>query len=104
MADYEENLDRDTVTLYLDNDEELVCDVIAIFPARETEYIALLPQNKEDAPVYLYRFLQNPEDEDDIKLENIETDEEFDEVSAAFDQYMEDEEMLDALEDDEAEV
>ncbi len=100
MADYEENLERDTVTLFLDDGEELVCDVIAVFPARDIEYIALLPQEKEEAPVYLYRFFQNPENEDDIRLENIETDEEFEEVSEAFDQYMEEEEMLDALEEE----
>lgn len=101
MADYEENLDRDTVTLYLDNDEEMVCDVLAIFPVEDDEYIALLPRDKEDAPVYLYRFIENPEDDDDIQLINIETDEEFEKASAAFDQFMEDEEMIDALEDEE---
>ncbi len=101
MADYEENLERDTVTLYLDNDEEMVCDVLAIFPVADDEYIALLPRDKEDAPVYLYRFIENPDDEDDIQLINIETDEEFDKASAAFDRFMEEEEMLDALEDEE---
>ncbi|MBO4695888.1 MAG: DUF1292 domain-containing protein [Lachnospiraceae bacterium] len=87
MADYSENLDHDTVTLYLDNDEEVECDVIAIFPARDGEYIALAPQNNEEGQVYLYRFSET-EDESSPKLDNIEDDEEFEEVSEAFYEYM----------------
>ncbi len=101
MADYKENIDHDQVTLYLDDDRELVCDVIAVFPVDENrEYIALLPRMEgEEPPVYLYRFIQG-ETDDDIKLENIETDEEFEEASIAFDEFM-DEEDLDELYDDE---
>lgn len=100
MADYKENIDHDQVTLYLDDDTELVCDVIAIFPVDEgREYIALLPKMEGEPPVYLYRFIQG-ETDDDIKLENIETDEEFEEASLAFDEFM-DEEDLDELYDDE---
>lgn len=104
MADYKEDLDHDTVTLFLDNDEQVECDVIAIFPARDGEYIALAPQQEEaDAQVYLYRFKENPEDETSPILENIEDDEEFDEVSEAFYEYMDenDYEDLDELGSDE---
>ena len=104
MADYKEDLDHDTVTLFLDNDEEVECDVIAIFPARDGEYIALAPQQAdEEAQVYLYRFKENPDDEMSPILENIEDDEEFDEVSEAFYEYMDenDYEDLDELGADE---
>ena len=78
MADYKENLDHDTVTLFLDNEEQVECDVIAIFPARDGEYIALAPQQEEgEAQVYLYRFKDNPDDETSPILENIEGDDEF---------------------------
>ncbi len=87
MADYKENLDHDTVTLFLDNDEQVECDVVAIFPARDGEYIALVPQDTEEQQVYLYRFTET-EDETSPKLDNIEDDDEFDEVSEAFYQYM----------------
>ncbi|MCQ2422896.1 MAG: DUF1292 domain-containing protein [Lachnospiraceae bacterium] len=87
MADYKEDINHDTVTLYLDNDEEVVCDVIAIFPARDGEYIALEPQNAEDEMIYIYRFLET-EDEESPKLENIEDEDEFNEVSEAFYEYM----------------
>lgn len=101
MADYDtNNLEHDTVTLMLDNDEEVVCDVIAVFPSGEYEYIALMQRDNEDAPVWLYRFTENPDDEEDITLDSIESDEEFEEVSAAFDAFMEDEEMEEALEEE----
>ncbi len=100
MADYSENLDHDQVTLILDDGKELLCDVLAIFPARDGEYIALLPQI-DDAPVYLYRFFQNPDDENDIQLDNIDSDEEFEEVSEAFDEYMEEVDLDEELDFDE---
>lgn len=94
MADYKEDLNHDTVTLFLDNDEQVECDVIAIFPARDGDYIALEPQNGEDQ-VYLYRFSENPDDESSPILDNIESDEEFEEVSEAFYEYMDENDFED---------
>ena len=49
--------ENDTVTLTLDDDTEIVCDVITIFTCGESQYIALLPQDSgEDGEVYLYGF------------------------------------------------
>ena len=51
-----------TVTLTLDDDSELVCAVLTIFPAGEHKYIALLPLDEngenQDGEVFLYRFFQ----------------------------------------------
>ena len=63
MADYEENLDHDQVTLYLEDDTELRCDIMAIFPARDAEYIALLPNGDEEADAFIDRVIQNPDDD-----------------------------------------
>ena len=71
-----------TVTLTLDDDSELECAVVAIFPVQDKDYIALLPLGMEDAQEYLYRLKRN---EDDIELENIEDDEEFELVADAYD-------------------
>ena len=71
-----------TVTLTLDDDSELECAVVAIFPVQDKDYIALLPLGMEDAQEYLYRLKRN---EDDIELENIEDDEEFERVADAYD-------------------
>ena len=72
-----------TVTLTLDDDSELECAVVAIFPVQDKDYIALLPLGVEDAQVYLYRFKHN--DDEDLELENIEDNAEFDAVADAYD-------------------
>ena len=95
-----------TVTLTLENNEELECAVLNIFEADEKEYIALLPLDENgdntDGQIYLYRFIDNGEDEEP-GLENIEEDEEFDRVSAVFNEWLDTQDFgdidLDALDD-----
>jgi uncharacterized protein YrzB (UPF0473 family) len=77
------------IHLVLDDDAEMDCVVIAAFEVEETnyEYVALLPidegtEDEEESEVLLYRY---SEDEDgDITLDNIETDEEYDLAAEAF--------------------
>lgn len=95
-----------TVTLTLENNEELECAVLNIFEADEKEYIALLPLDENgdntDGQIYLYRFIDNGEEEEP-GLENIEEDEEFDRVSAVFNEWLDTQDFgdidLDALDD-----
>ena len=95
-----------TVTLTLENNEELECAVLNIFKADEKEYIALLPLDENgdntDGQIYLYRFIDNGEEEEP-GLENIEEDEEFDRVSAIFNEWPDTQDFgdidLDALDD-----
>lgn len=95
-----------TVTLTLENNEELECAVLNIFEADEKEYIALLPLDENgdntDGQIYLYRFIDNGEEEEP-GLENIEEDEEFDCVSAVFNEWLDTQDFgdidLDALDD-----
>lgn len=95
-----------TVTLTLENNEELECAVLNIFEADEKEYIALLPLDENgdntDGQIYLYRFLITGEEEEP-GLENIEEDEEFDRVSAIFNEWLDTQDFgdidLDALDD-----
>ena len=95
-----------TVTLTLENNEELECAVLNIFEADEKEYIALLPLDENgdntDGQIYLYRFIDNGEEEEP-GLENIEEDEEFDRVSAIFNESLDTQDFgdidLDALDD-----
>lgn len=92
-----------TVTLTLENDEELECAVLTIFEADGREYIALLPLDEEgdndDGQVYLYRFIDNGEDEEP-GLENILDDDEFDRVSEVFNEWMEEQDFCDIDLDD----
>lgn len=95
-----------TVTLTLENNEELECAVLNIFKADEKEYIALLPLDENgdntDGQIYLYRFIDNGEEEEP-GLENIEEDEEFNRVSAVFNEWLDTQDFgdidLDALDD-----
>ena len=95
-----------TVTLTLENNEELECAVLNIFEADEKEYIALLPLDDNgdntDGQIYLYRFIDNGEEEEP-GLENIEEDEEFNRVSAVFNEWLDTQDFgdidLDALDD-----
>ena len=95
-----------TVTLTLENNEELECAVLNIFEADEKEYIALLPLDENgdntDGQIYLYRFIDNGEEEEP-GLENIEKDEEFARVSAVFNEWLDTQDFgdidLDALDD-----
>ena len=95
-----------TVTLTLENNEELECAVLNIFEADEKENIALLPLDENgdntDGQIYLYRFIDNGEEEEP-GLENIEEDEEFDRVSAVFNEWLDTQDFgdidLDALDD-----
>lgn len=85
---YEQD-DRDTVTLTLEDDSEVECAVVTIFEAAGREYIALLPLDgieSEEGEVYLYRFKENGDGEPD--LQNIESDDEYEAASDAFDEWL----------------
>lgn len=87
-----------TVTLTLDDDTELECGVVAIFPVQDRDYIALLPLDDETEDVFLYRFNQSSDDE--LELENIEDDEEFEMVAEAYDALIDDAEFDEMFEEE----
>lgn len=64
-----------------DENKEVACDVLGIFEVDEIEYIALAPQDEDD--VLIYRYSENGED---IQLDEIDTDEEYEKVAAEFDE------------------
>lgn len=83
------------VSMTLDDGTELECDVIAIYPAGDREYIALLPnkviEDYEEGEVFLYRYEEL--EGDDIKLGQIESEEEYEIAADAFDQLLDEEEF-----------
>ena len=88
--------DRDTMTLDLDDCGKLECIVLNVFPVNNREYIALLPMNdeghvEEDAQIFLYRFEELGDDE--VNLETIEDDDEFELVSDYFDEMLDEQEF-----------
>ena len=92
----------DTVTLPLDDGTDLVCDVGMMFTVDDQEYIALLPPDgyDEEGTVYLYRYY-DAEKEEDIVVESIDSDEEWEKVADAYDEILDSEEFKAYMELDE---
>jgi len=100
--DHDHEHDHMNVTLTLDDGTELECAVLCIFPVEDKDYIALLPvdnADEEEGEIFLYRFIEHENDE--IELLNIEDDEEFEAVSDAFDEFMDNEEFDEMFDDEE---
>ena len=96
--------EKDTVTLTLDDDTEVECEIVSIFPVGEKEYIALLPLEEnedEDDEVFIYRYTESADGEPD--LQNIEDDDEYEAVADAFDELLDSEEFDEFEEEDEEE-
>ena len=76
-----------TITLTLDDDTEIVCAILTVFPVDAQEYIALLPLDEngqnQNGEVYLYTFART--ESGDPVLSNIESDEEYNKAAIAFD-------------------
>lgn len=87
---------KQTITLTLEDDSELNCFILTVFPSGEHEYIALLPMEGDeilvDGEVYLYRF--SLDDNGDPVLENIENDEEYQSACDSFQQTVEQAEKI----------
>lgn len=104
MSDFTENeeFEEPTVSMTLEDGTELECDVIAIFPVEDKDYIALLPNKQvegfDENEVFLYRYKEL--EGDDIELTQIESEEEYEAVADAFDELL-DEEEFNELEDKE---
>lgn len=84
-----------TVSLELEDGTKLTCSVVAIFPVDDREYIALLPENQvegfDENEVFLYRYIEL--EGDDIDLEPIEDEDEYEAVCDAFDELLDEEEF-----------
>lgn len=85
-----------TVVLTLDDDTDLTCEIIAIYPAGDNEYIALLPDDDSDE-VLIFRFIDNGSG--DPEIENIEDDDEYEMAADAFDEILDEAEFDEADED-----
>ena len=88
--------EESTVTLTLDDDSEIECAILTIFPVKDKDYIALLPltdkgEPNEEGEVLLYRYSEDENEQPN--LENIEDDDEYEAVADAFDEILDDAEF-----------
>ena len=96
--DYLEDDEDLFVTLTLEDDTEVDCQVLTIFEVEGQDYIVVMPtedveSDSEEGEVYIYRYFED--EEGNPGLENIETEEEFEMVSEVFDQLIEDGDLID---------
>ena len=107
MSDFEKNNleeqdEEMNVTLTLDDGSTVECVVLTIIEANNgNDYIALLPiegPEAESGEVFLYRYTEDAEG--NPNLENIEDDEEFEIVSDAFDEFLDEQEFDELVEEE----
>lgn len=92
--------EEEVMTITLEDGTEVECAIIAIFPVEDKEYIALLPlENQEDGEVYLYGFEEF--EDGTFELLSIESDEEYESVTKAFDEILDEAEMDELFDDEE---
>lgn len=76
-----------TITLTMEDNTEVECAILTIFPVDKNEYIALLPLDENgqnsNGEVYLYKFRRS--ESGDPILANIEDDGEYSKAADAFD-------------------
>lgn len=82
-----------TVTLDLEDGSTVVCSVVTILEVDGQDYIVLLPLDEEgeneDGEVWFYRYSENPDDpNEEPELEYIESDDEYELVADAFDEFL----------------
>ena len=93
MAKNFEEDEEMTVELKLDDGTVTNCAVITILTVEGKDYIVLLPLNEEgeneDGEVWFYGYSENPDDpNEEPELIYIDDDDEFEKVTDAFDEYL----------------
>lgn len=85
------NEEHSTITLTMEDNTEVECAILTIFPVDAQEYIALLPLDEngqnQTGEVYLYKFSRT--ENGDPMLANIESDEEYAAAGQAFETILE---------------
>lgn len=103
-----ENDEEMTVTLDLEDGTTVTCSIVTILTVNKQDYIALLPLDdkgeNEDGEVWFYRYSENEKNpNEEPELAYIDDDEEYEIVSDAFDEYLDNVEFDELLEGEEEE-
>ncbi|MDE6127609.1 MAG: DUF1292 domain-containing protein [Lachnospiraceae bacterium] len=104
MADNNFAEEEMTVELELDDGEKVSCAVITILTVAKKDYIVLLPLdengNNQDGEVWFYGYKENESDSNaEPELLYIEDDDEYEAVSDAFDEYLDNQEFDELVEE-----
>ena len=97
-----EDFSEMTVTLDLEDDSVLECDVVLVFQENNKNYIALTPteqkEDGEEAEIYFYRLTGASMEE--LGINNIEDNEEYQDVAERFEEIMDEQEFSDIWPDE----
>ena len=98
-----------SVTLELDDGTVVNCAIITILTVEKKDYIVLLPLDEngdnEEGEVWIYRYLEDENDENaEPQLECIEDDEEYEKVAEAYDEYLDEAEFDEIISDSDLEA
>jgi uncharacterized protein YrzB (UPF0473 family) len=96
VNDIEDDPEDYRVTLDLDDGSSLECAILTILEVDDQDYIVLVPVDENDEPieegeVFIYRYFEDADGTP--SLENLIDDDEFDRVSEAFDEYLDEQEF-----------
>ncbi|GAA0180539.1 hypothetical protein SH2C18_32130 [Clostridium sediminicola] len=67
------------ITIPLDDNTELECNVVGVFSYKDNDYIALIPVDEEEVLLFTYEELGN-----EMVMNNIEDDEEYEKIEEYF--------------------
>lgn len=76
------------VTLTLEDGSDVECEVVAIFPAGDKQYIAVTPAAEESEDLYFFRLEPDEEDEEESILVDIEDEAELDLAANEFEKLL----------------
>lgn len=101
----EDNDEEMTVTLDLEDGTSVTCAIVTILTVKDQDYIVLLPLEEDgenhDGTVWFYRYHENENDPDEEPvLTYIEDDNEYEIVSDAFDEYLDNAEFDELMEEE----
>lgn len=91
MAEMQEPSEAMSVEIELEDGTVVTCEVITILEVSGKEYIVLLPEGQtgDEQDVWFYGYSENPDDpNEEPELTYIESDEEYEAVTDAFDEYL----------------
>lgn len=98
MADFDlDEIEEINVTLELEGEGEVECEVICIFEYGDSNFAALTPTDESREELYFFGIeMEENGDEVELSLENVEDDELLEELAAAFDELMNEEDEIEA--------
>lgn len=86
-----EELMIDTVTLTIDDGQEVECGVITVLEMQGKDYIVLSPLDEEGEfteDVWIYGLVKGESDDDEPEILYIDDDEEYEQIADKFDEWL----------------